>query len=703
MPRASSTIQELATVARASVHPLQLQSALLAKNAIENGCQEECVILLCWSAFNQFDCRAFDDNLLALREKNPSRLEVRVLTLLGWLWKDQLHSIAVAPSEIWFGLESSYLLQLCKAWFFLKAGNLSEADSLLRRLPEFLCPEKVMLQASLLAKKGDQNSAIELMLLNLHRCPTHIRYYRQILNHMIEGKDAKNVMPCAHQALSAFGEHAEILYHCTTLNLYKRQPGLARRSSLLAQVSASIRPTSINLSNQLAAYEMNGQTDWLGFLNPSLSEDSFLGNPQLQANLVMQLASIQSDKYSLHLKKLVHSIESAPGFSGFRKSQKDFLNNSPTKGKKLNIAWMTGDCNYHPVARFIYGWFASFRKQDCQHDHTLVNLEDHKRESYCDLFRSTSSINVHDVSSLPSGGEALLREIRWKEYDVVVDLSGWTGGNFIAGLNARLAPVQINYLGYFASSGLSSVDYWLGDSHLFPTGHTEWASESLWRLPRPFLAWSPKKPLPEASIEIVDGPSGPIRFGSFNHNRKLTDATLMLWAELLEAVPNSRLVLKASSATDSDTQRLLRRRMLRQGLDPDRIDWLALTKGPVEHMQQYANIDIALDPIPNGGCTTTCEALWMGVPTITLAGSHYVSRMSTSVLAGANMQEWIAKDRLEYIKLAREHGARVVELRANRDRWRRQLQASQLGDASDLLRHLESAFSQMYIEALSRS
>ena len=136
------------------------------------------------------------------------------------------------------------------------------------------------------------------------------------------------------------------------------------------------------------------------------------------------------------------------------------------------------------------------------------------------------------------------------------------------------------------------------------------------------MAWSPKKPLPEASIEIVDGPSGPIRFGSFNHNRKLTDATLMLWAELLEAVPNSRLVLKASSATDSDTQRLLRRRMVRQGLDPDRIDWLALTKGPVEHMQQYANIDIALDPIPNGGCTTTCEALWMGVPTITIAGSH---------------------------------------------------------------------------------
>ena len=192
-----------------------------------------------------------------------------------------------------------------------------------------------------------------------------------------------------------------------------------------------------------------------------------------------------------------------------------------------------------------------------------------------------------------------------------------------------------------------------------------------------------------------------MRFGSFYHNRKLTDSTLRLWAELLSAVPHSLLVLKASAQSDSDTQRLLRRRMLRQGLDPERVEWLALTKGPVEHMQQYAQIDIALDPIPNGGCTTTCEALWMGVPTITLAGSHYVSRMSTAVLAGANMPEWIAVDRAEYINLAREKAARVFELRANRGHWRRQLQASPLGDASDLIHHLEAAFSKMHSELLS--
>ena len=143
--------------------------------------------------------------------------------------------------------------------------------------------------------------------------------------------------------------------------------------------------------------------------------------------------------------------------------------------------------------------------------------------------------------------------------------------------------------------------------------------------------------------------------------------------------------------------------MLRQGLDPERVDWLALTKGPVEHMQQYAHVDIALDPIPNGGCTTTCEALWMGVPTITLAGSHYVSRMSTAVLDGANMPDWISHNRSGPIDLASGQAERISELRASRHSWRRQLQASPLGNAADLMRHLESAFSKMHAEVLSRT
>lgn len=557
----------------------------------------------------------------------------------------------------------------------------------------------MMLRASLLSRQGNEYAAIKLLLSQLHRCPRHVGYYRQLLNHMIEGKDAVNIMPCAHEALSKFGEHPEILYHFTTLNLFKRQPGLAKRSALLQQISASIRPTSINIGNQLATYEMNGQVDWIQFLSSRITDGSIAVEPQLQANLVMQLASIQSEKYEGHLQSLLGSLEGQPGFLELSKSRDDLLRRKRDKASSLRIAWMTGDCTYHPVTRFLYGWLSS-QPHGLRCQHVVVNLEDHRDDSYCDLIRSIPGVGVQDVSGF--AGINRLREIRKQGYDVLVDLSGWTGGNFAAGINSRLAPVQVNYLGYFASSGFSSMDYWLGDSHLFPPGHSEWASESFYRLPRPFLAWTPQKPLPEADISVPTCPSGPIRFGSFNHNRKLSDATLKLWAEVLDAVPGSRLVLKASSQTDSDTQRLLCRRMVRQGVDPERVDWLALTKGPVEHMQQYAHMDIALDPIPNGGCTTTCEALWMGVPTITLAGSHYVSRMSTAVLAGANMPEWIAQDRPSYINLAREHAARVSELRANRDHWRRQLQASPLGDAADLMHHLEAAFTRMYAEVLSR-
>ena len=126
---------------------------------------------------------------------------------------------------------------------------------------------------------------------------------------------------------------------------------------------------------------------------------------------------------------------------------------------------MTGDCNYHPVSRFLYGWLATCFGE-LQYQHVIISLEDHREESYCDLFRSVPGIDVHDVSCLQ--GVDRLRAIRDCNYDVVVDLSGWTGGNFIAGLNARLSPIQVNYLGYFASSGLASMDYWIGDSELFP-------------------------------------------------------------------------------------------------------------------------------------------------------------------------------------------------------------------------------------------
>ena len=106
--------------------------------------------------------------------------------------------------------------------------------------------------------------------------------------------------------------------------------------------------------------------------------------------------------------------------------------------------------------------------------------------------------------------------------------------------------------------------------------------------------------------------------------------------------------MKANASEDIHTQKILRKRMISHGLDPERVEWLPLTQCPAEHLQQYSKLDVTLDPFPNGGCTTTCESLWMGVPVITLKGSHYVSRMSTAVLAGAHLDEWIAESEDDY-------------------------------------------------------
>ena len=691
-------IQELAVAIRIGLEPLQLEAALLARKALQPNHSINYQILLCWLYFNQFNRSAFNAHLQQLRQQAPTNLETRTLTLIGWLWADNINALISAPSNLWRNENQSQLLQLCRIALDLKLNKNADAKQKLQAWHGPLPLEACLLQAKLFSKLGDEQAAIALLLPLIDKAPKNLRLYRQLLNHLIDGRDGINVLNVARAALENFGEHPELLYHVTTLNLYQRHPGLARRSVLLQQAASSVSVTPLNIGNQITSYEMNGNVNWLEYLLPVVHSASLQTDAQFHSNLSMQLASLQSTQYPAHVLKLVDGLLQMPEYHSFAAAGPGVPTPKPLNNRPLNIAWVTADLAYHPVSRFLFGFFAA-SAQNRQYQHTLISLIDHGKDSSKDAFTQFAKVPVVDVSN--DQNEHRVARIREQKFDIAIDLSGWTGGNYVAGFLARLAPVQVNYLGYFASTGLPSMDYWLGDNAIFPQCHSEWATETLWRLPRPFLAWQPFEPLPEASIEVADPPSGPVRFGSFNHNRKLSDATLRLWAGVLNAVPGSRLTLKAAADADADTQRLLRRRMIRNGIDPERIDWLALTKGPREHMQQYARIDIALDPIPNGGCTTTCEALWLGVPTITMAGSHYVSRMSTAVLSGAGMDDWVAADAPAYIALAQLHAAALKELRANRQQWRRRLQASPLGDAADLMFHLEQAFSGMHTEKLN--
>ena len=310
---------------------------------------------------------------------------------------------------------------------------------------------------------------------------------------------------------------------------------------------------------------------------------------------------------------------------------------------------------------FCYGLFEA-SAHNFQHDHVLVNTRDHANEGYLERFKRYPQLGHLDATAIDPFEK--VRIISEAELDVAIDLSGWTGGHFMRGFLARLAPLQVNYLGYFATTGLPSMDNWIGDDGLFPSPMQEWHTETVHRLPRCFIAWQPSQQLDEAHEPVTTAPSGGIRFGCFNHNRKLSDPTLRLWGELLRSIPDSSLVLKANAASDPHTQTLLVRRMRRCGLDPERVIWLPLAPTHREHLQQYAQVDVALDCFPNGGCTTTCEALWMGVPVITLTGNSL--RQSDEHRCAAWCWAWLigASNPPPLTSLARQQADRLAELRA---------------------------------------
>lgn len=469
-----------------------------------------------------------------------------------------------------------------------------------------------------------------------------------------------------------------IATHRVLIHLSARQAALARQSAfrerLLYSVGKPCKNQQQSDANLLAAIELTGRADLLTQLHPSLShrlEESTI----LHANLTMQLASIASPAYGQRVETLARSFP-----------ERDVLPTNP-KRSRLRVGLIGPDFNYHPVGRFILMLVnAGFGRRGELH---LVNTGKPAMEQ----FRQHSHYQLHEIRNQPP--EQRLDSLRALDLDVAIDLAGWTGENNGWVFAKGVAPLQVNYLGYFASAGLASMDVWLGDRALFPDPMQEWHSERIVRLKRPFLAWQPDPRLPEGKVEVPAPPTGPIRFGSFNNVRKLSAPTLELWGRILQAIPDAQLNLKAYASDDPGVVQLIERRMKSCGLDPERVVWLPTCPAPIDHLRQYGLIDVALDPFPNGGCTTTCEALWMGVPVISLCGTHYVSRMSTAVLQGAELSEWIARDAEHYLQLAEQAATKITSIRANRRALRAHLQASPLGDAQHLAQQLWQCLEQL--------
>jgi predicted O-linked N-acetylglucosamine transferase (SPINDLY family) len=236
------------------------------------------------------------------------------------------------------------------------------------------------------------------------------------------------------------------------------------------------------------------------------------------------------------------------------------------------------------------------------------------------------------------------------------------------------------------------MDYRLTDAYADPPGLTEsYHSEQLWRLPR--CAWCYQ---PAANPPVGPRREGPITFGCFNNFARVTEPMLRLWARILQAVPHSRLLLKAGAFGSERTKQRVRQILGEAGIDAERLELRGYERAHDDHLALYQRLDVALDTFPYHGTTTTCEALWMGVPVVTLTGKTHASRVGVSLLNNIGLSELIANTTEEYVRLAVELAGELPRLSELRSTLRQRMEGSPLMDAPRFARDIEAAYRTMW-------
>ena len=297
--------------------------------------------------------------------------------------------------------------------------------------------------------------------------------------------------------------------------------------------------------------------------------------------------------------------------------------------------------------------------------------------------------------------EAVAARIEQDGIDLLVDLQGLTGCTFLGVLARRPAPVQLTWIAYAATTGLPTVDWRFADAIADPPGTDTLYSERLWRLPGCFLCYGPMSEVPDVTL-LPAWRNGFVTFGSFNFSTKLSPTTVALWARVLQAVPNARLLLKARGLDDPEALTALRARFAAHGVEPGRVTTLPYAPTPLAHLACYAAIDVALDPTPYNGTTTTCQALLMGVPVVTLRGDRHVARVGASLLAAAGLPELVAETAEGYVATAAGLARDLDRLATLRAGLRDRLQASPLMDAPAFTRAVEAGYRAMWQEWCER-
>ena len=364
-------------------------------------------------------------------------------------------------------------------------------------------------------------------------------------------------------------------------------------------------------------------------------------------------------------------------------------------GRVLRIGYVSADLREHSVAAFLEPMLTC---QDRRGFETVAFADIPQADAVTHRLRGSFS-QWHETTRL--NDERLTQLIAQERINILVDLSGHTAFNRLPVFARRAVPIQATYLGYPNTTGLPSdvMNYRITDAIADPPGLAdEMRTEKPVRLPGCFLCYKPPADSPAVAPLPADA-NGFVTFGCFNAMPKLSQWLIELWVNLLKRVPASRLMLKNSSLGDEGVRTDVIERFAGQGIKADRLILLGRERSTVGHLGRYGEVDIALDSFPYNGTTTTCEAMWMGVPVVTLAGKVHRSRVGASLLSAVGLEELIANSPEDYIERAAALAEKIDKLRALRSGMRERMKNSRLMDAVTFTRNLETAYRQMFEQA----
>jgi predicted O-linked N-acetylglucosamine transferase (SPINDLY family) len=356
----------------------------------------------------------------------------------------------------------------------------------------------------------------------------------------------------------------------------------------------------------------------------------------------------------------------------------------------LRVGYVLGGFSALPVASFLE---AILENHDRRVVATTLYLNLGRVDETSERLRKIPP-QVRDLASL--GDEEAARQIRSDRIDILVDLSGHSGGNRLPLFGRRPAPVQVTYLGYPNTTGMDCLDYRITDSLSDPPGRSDHLyTERLLRLDPCFLCYRAPRESPPLSV-LPALRNGFVTFGCLGQRPKINAAVLATWVEVLRHSPRSRLLLKCEAFRDPLEIRRLKSFFYDRGVAPNRLDFRAPVPTMRDHLLTYREVDMALDTFPYCGTTGTCEALWNGVPVVTLVGQTHRSRTGMTILHQIGLGRWCARDRDEYVRLACAAAEGVPELAMNRRTMRKRMRRSPLCDGPGMARRLEHAYHELW-------